>query len=70
LNATPFNPAFAETMTIVKDFWNVPVYDPLLQSANRLFGTYVIEGQGTAQETMDQIAAEHTQILKDAGILP
>ena len=69
LNATPFNPAFAETMTIVKDFWNVPVYDPLLQAANREFGAFVIEGQGTAQETMDNIAAEHTQILQEAGLL-
>ena len=69
LNATPFNPAFAETMTIVKDFWNVPVYDPLLQAANREFGGYVVEGQGTAQEAMDRIAAEHTTILKEAGLL-
>jgi multiple sugar transport system substrate-binding protein len=70
LNATPFNPAFAETMGIVKDFWNVPVYDPLLQAANRNFGAFVIEGTGTAQETMDNVAAEHTQILQDAGMLP
>jgi multiple sugar transport system substrate-binding protein len=70
LNATPFNPAFAETMTIVKDFWNVPVYDPLLQSANREFGAFVVEGQGTAQEAMDAIADEHTTILQEAGILP
>ncbi len=69
LTATPFNPAFAETMTIVKDFWNVPVYDPLLQSANREFGGFVIEGQGTAQEAMDRIAAEHTTILTEAGLI-
>ncbi len=69
LNAAPFNPAFAETMTIVKDFWNVPVYDPLLQAANREFGAFVIEGQGTAQETMDNVAAEHTTILQEAGLL-
>jgi hypothetical protein len=56
-------------MTIVKDFWNVPVYDPLLQSANREFGAFVIEGVGTAQETMDNIATEHTQILQEAGFL-
>jgi multiple sugar transport system substrate-binding protein len=69
LNATPFNPAFAETMTIVKDFWNVPVYDPLLQAANKAFGAYVIEGQGTAQEAMDTIATEHTAILTEAGLI-
>jgi multiple sugar transport system substrate-binding protein len=69
LNATPFNPAFAETMTIVKDFWNVPVYDPLLQSANKEFGAFIIEGIGTAQETMDNVAEQHTEILKEAGFI-
>src|SRR5690554_3903700 len=69
LNATPFNPAFAETMTFVKDFWNVPVYDPLLQVANREFGAYIIEGRGTAQETMDRIAEQHHQILVEAGLI-
>ena len=68
-NATPFNPAFAETMTFVKDFWNVPVYDPLLQVANREFGAYIIEGRGTAQETMDRIAEQHHQILVEAGLI-
>ncbi len=67
LNAAPFNPAFAETMTIVKDFWNIPVYDPLLQSANKEFGAFIIEGLGTAQETMDNVAEQHNEILKEAG---
>ena len=30
LNATPYNPAFAETMTFVKDFWNIPEFGSLL----------------------------------------
>ena len=46
-------------MTIVQDFWNVPVYDPLLQSANKEFGAFIIEGQGTAQEAMDNVAVQH-----------
>lgn len=69
LNAAPFNPAFAESMNIVQDFWNVPVYDPLLQAANREFGAFIIEGQGTAQETMDRVAEEHHQILVEAGMI-
>ena len=31
LEATPFNPAFATTMTFVKDFWNIPEYAQLLE---------------------------------------
>jgi multiple sugar transport system substrate-binding protein len=69
LNATPFNPAFAETMTFVKDFWNVPVYGELLTVTQREFGRYVVEGQGTAEEAMNTIATEHDQILRDAGLI-
>ena len=28
--SAPYHPAFAETMTFVKDFWNVPVFGELL----------------------------------------
>ena len=69
LNATPFNPAFAETMTFVKDFWNVPVFGELLAVAQREFGRYIVEGQGTAEEAMNNIAEEHDQILRDAGLI-
>lgn len=69
LNATPFNPAFAETMTFVKDFWNVPVYGELLEISQREFGRFVVEGQGTAEDAMNTIAEEHHQILLDAGLI-
>jgi multiple sugar transport system substrate-binding protein len=69
LELTPFNPAFAETMVKVKDFWNIPEYGQLLEVAQREFSGYVVEGVGTAQEAMDTIAAEHTVILEDAGYI-
>lgn len=69
LNATPFNPAFAETMNFVKDFWNVPVYGELLEITQREFSQYIIEGQGTAEEAMNRIAEEHQRILEDAGLV-
>lgn len=69
LNATPFNPAFAETMTFVKDFWNVPVFGELLEVAQREFGRYILEGEGTAEEAMNNIAEAHDQILRDAGLI-
>jgi multiple sugar transport system substrate-binding protein len=69
LNATPFNPAFAETMTFVKDFWNIPVYSQLLEVSQREFSKFVVEGQGTAKEAMDTIAKEHEKILKDNGYI-
>jgi len=69
LNATPFNPAFAETMTFVKDFWNVPVYGELLSVAQRELGRFIIQGEGTAEEAMNNIATEHDQILRDADLI-
>jgi len=69
LELTPFNPAFAETMVKVKDFWNIPEYGQLLEVTQREFSGYVVEGVGTAQEAMDTIATEHDQILRDAGYI-
>ena len=69
LDATPFNPAFAETMGFVKDFWNIPEYARLLEVAQREFSAFVVEGTGTAQETMDTIANEHDAILRETGYI-
>jgi len=69
LNATPFNPAFAETMGFVVDFWNIPIYDPMLRAATVALGEFVIEGQGTAEETMNRIAEEHDEMLREGGYI-
>jgi multiple sugar transport system substrate-binding protein len=69
LNATPFNPAFAETMTFVMDFWNIPVYGQLLEVTQREFSTFIVEGVGTAEDTMNTIAEEQDKILRDAGFI-
>lgn len=65
----PYNPAFAETMGIVKDFYNIPVFGELLRVAQDEMGAYVVGGEGTAQEAMDAIAAQHAEILRDNGYL-
>jgi multiple sugar transport system substrate-binding protein len=69
LGATPFNPAFAETMTFVMDFWNIPEYAQLLEVTQRELSAYVVGGEGTAEETLDTIAEEHHQILIEAGYI-
>ncbi|MEZ4768081.1 MAG: extracellular solute-binding protein [Caldilineales bacterium] len=69
LNATPYNRAFAETMQNVKDFWNIPIYGQLLEISQRELSKFIVEGQGTAQETMDTIAAEHQKILEENGYI-
>ncbi len=68
LGNTPFNPAFAETMQKVKDFWSVPVYADLLTVAQTDFHKFVVNGEGTAQATLDNIAKQHDEIFKKAGL--
>jgi len=69
LKQTPFSPAFAETMTFVMDFWNVPVYGELMEVTQRELSKFIVEGVGTAEETMNTIADEHDRILRDAGFI-
>jgi multiple sugar transport system substrate-binding protein len=67
LTQTPYNAAFAESMTFVKDFFNIPEFGTLLEIAQRNLHAHIVGGEGTAQETMDNIAAEMDEALADAG---
>jgi multiple sugar transport system substrate-binding protein len=69
MQVAPYNAAFADTMAIVKDFYNIPVYGELLRIAQDEMGAYVVGGEGTAQEALDSVAEQHTAILKDNGFL-
>ncbi len=69
LEVAPFNAAFAQSMQMVKDFYNIPVYGELLTVAQRELNAYVVGGEGTAKSHLDTIATEHAKILRDAGFL-
>lgn len=69
LNNTPYNRAFADSMGFVKDFWNIPEYGLLLEVVNRYMHGYLVSGEGTAQEVLDNIAKDQTAILKEAGYI-
>ena len=69
LDVAPFNAAFAETMTFVKDFTNIPEYGAMLPIAQSALHSYVVGGQGTAKQALDNIIAEWTPILQDAGYI-
>ncbi|WP_287693381.1 sugar ABC transporter substrate-binding protein [Accumulibacter sp.] len=69
LEVAPYNAAFAETMTFVKDFTNIPVYGQLLEISQRYLNAYVVGGQGTAQEALDNMAAEMDEVLVEAGYI-
>jgi multiple sugar transport system substrate-binding protein len=67
LEIAPYNAAFAETMTFVKDFFNIPEFGKLLVPAQTNLANYVVAGQGTAQEALDKMAEEMDAILVEAG---
>jgi multiple sugar transport system substrate-binding protein len=67
LKVAPFNAAFAETMTFVKDFFNIPVYGELLTVVQAELSNYIIGGKGTAKEALDKVATEWDKILKEGG---
>ena len=70
LNATPYNRAFAETMTFVKDFWNIPEFGQLLEPTQRYLSGFVVAGQyDSAQEALDKLADEQDTILVDTGYI-
>lgn len=69
LEVAPFNAAFAETMTMVKDFWNIPVFGQLLEVTQRELSGYVVGGEGTAKEALDRMAADHDRVLRENGVL-
>ncbi len=69
LTNTPYNAAFADSMTFVKDFWNIPEFGELLKPAATYLSAYIVGGEGTAQETLDKIAEQQHEILVDAGVL-
>ena len=69
LNQTPYNEAFAESMTFVKDFWNIPQFGQLLEPAQRYLHSYVVGGEGTAEEALNGMAFEQDEVLLDSGII-
>jgi hypothetical protein len=69
LTNTPYNAAFADSMTFVKDFWNIPAYGELLESAQRYINGYVVGNVGTAKENLDNMAIEQHEALVEAGVL-
>jgi hypothetical protein len=69
LTAQPFNPAFAQSMNFVMDFWNIPQYSLLLDVTQKELYNFIVEGNGTAQASMDSIAKKHNRILIEYGHL-
>ena len=65
LNAAPYTRAFAETYPLVKDFWNLPEYNRLLEPQGIYLRRAITEGMDP-QEALDEIARRQQAILDEA----
>jgi multiple sugar transport system substrate-binding protein len=65
LNARPFNPAFAISFTLSKDFWNLPIYAELLPLHVRQIDA-ALRGTQSAFDALNQLASEQQAIMDRA----
>ena len=56
-------------MAIVKDFWAEPAYADLLLPMQERIHDYVIAGKGSAQDALDGLVEDWTEVLEDEGKL-
>ena len=65
----PYAQTFLNSMAIVKDFWAEPAYASLLLPMQERIHNYVIAGEGTAQEALDGLVEDWTEVFEDEGKL-
>lgn len=69
VTSQPYAKTFLDSMAIVKDFWAEPAYADLLLPMQERVHDYVIAGKGTAQEALDGLVDDWTEVLEDEGKL-
>lgn len=67
LTSKPYAKVFADSLAIVKDFWQEPTYAQLLQAMQSRVHDYVVADKGTAKEAMDKLVADWTVVFKEDG---
>jgi multiple sugar transport system substrate-binding protein len=60
----PQNKALYEALPYVRDVWNIPVYNELLQSSQELLNS-AVTGSKPVKVALDELAAKHQKILDD-----
>ncbi len=68
-DTSPFAADFLVAMQQVKDFWQEPAYAQLLQAMQKRIHDFVVADQGTAQEALDSLIKDWTQVFQDEGKL-
>jgi multiple sugar transport system substrate-binding protein len=68
-NSAPFAGDFLRAMSNVKDFWQEPTYAELLQAMQARIHDYVVADKGSAQEALDLLIKDWTEVFEDDGKL-
>jgi len=68
-SSQPYAQTFLDSMAIVKDFWAEPAYADLLLPMQERIHNFVIAGDGTAQEALDGLVKDWTEVFQDEGKL-
>ena len=68
-DSQPFAADFLLAMDGVRDFWQEPVYAELLLAMQKRLHDYVVADQGTAQEALDKLKDDWTEVFEDEGKL-
>ena len=69
VNTAPFAGDFLQAMGGVQDFWQEPAYAQLLLAMQERLHNYIVADQGTAQEALDGLIADWTEVFEDEGKL-
>jgi len=65
---TPYNAPFADSIDTMQDFWNVPVFNELMNVTQKHLGQ-ALDGERPAAEALAALAVEKERILREAGLL-
>lgn len=68
-DSAPFAGDFLVAMDGVQDFWQEPAYAELLLAMQKRLHDYVVADQGTAQEALDLLIEDWTEVFEDEGKL-
>jgi multiple sugar transport system substrate-binding protein len=66
LQAAPFNQVYADSVSRLRDMWNVPEYARLIDIENTNVNA-ALNGAKDPEEALDDIATEQQEVLDSGG---
>lgn len=69
VDSAPFAGDFLEAMGGVQDFWQEPAYAELLLAMQKRLHDYIVADQGTAEEALNLLIEDWTEVFEDEGKL-